>query len=211
MTDQQNPSASPEAGRHLSDTKPQPDVVEKLAKLGREEREVKFGDTVFGIRSMSPADEIYVYDRSAAEASTPVARLLLARVYIACLMIKTIDGTPVEDIFKTPAVEHRTDRDRTLVCNFLSPVFGQQWDRRAFRLFFRLIWAWSETCHLHLVADHGVEAFLTPEELQLYRQVKDSEAVATALNAAEIVEIEDSLGGEETDSGPDALEVGDVE
>lgn len=199
------------AERHVTNTTPQKDIVEALISLGRSEHEIKFGGMKFGIRSLSPADEIYIYELAAAEARSTVSRLLLARIYIVCLMLRSIDGVPIEALFKTPEADHRTDDDRYLVCRLLGPVFGQQWDRRAFRYFFRLLWAWSEVQHLDVAAEHGVQAFLTPEELELYRQVKDSEAVTTALDAAEHVDLEEALGQDDPTSGPDALEVGDVE
>lgn len=198
-----------EVGRKLSDVSPQEDILATFVGFGCIEEEIVFGDMKFGIRSLSPADEVYAYDRSGLEATTPVSQLLLTRVYIVCLMIRTINGQKIEEFFKEPEVQFRTDRDRTLVCNLLSPIFGQHWDRRAFRYFFRLLWAWSEVRYLGVVQSHGVEQFLTPEELELYRQIKDSEMVSTALGASNLQDIEDRLEDDD-ESSPGVLGADEV-
>lgn len=206
-----NPSKpTTDAERVLSDTKPDGELVAKLQGLGRETIDLSFGGVTFGVRTLAPADEIYVYDRVGIEAGTSVARLVLARVYLAALMIERIDGQAVAEMFKLPGGFYRTDADRQLICNYLGAVFGQHWDRRAFRLFFRLLWAFSDTRHVTAVGELGVEAFLTPDELELYREYKVSEQMMAGIDGDHLRQIEDAVGDVDADEPP-AAEVGEAE
>jgi len=177
---------------------PTEEILKLMGEIGREEKTLKFINTEYTIRSLTPADEIYVYDRAGNEATSELGRLQLIRIYMTCLMISKIDGKSIDELIFGKERDP-LNRDRQIICNTLSELFGTKWDRRAFRLFFKYIWAWSETHLMEIVNDIGVENFLTPEELKVYRDLKLAEEIESASGSiASVAEAEKRLDAVES-------------
>lgn len=145
----------------------------------------------YKIRTITPMDEVFVYERAVAEAKSQLARLILIRVYIVALMIVEVEGTNLwEAIFgyERPAVP--TDKDRSVVCDAIVQALNQ-WDRRTFRLFFKYCWAWNESQAAVLIKEKGIESFMTPDEkvaYQEYQKLEQIEAVQAGMEEDQITD-----------------------
>lgn len=161
----------------LNSNNPQAKLREMIKNAGRFRHIFEFYGVKYEIRSLTPRDEIYIFDRASAEAKSELSRISLIRIYSAALMIHSIEDIVIDDLLFKQRLDTYNDSNRDVICNLLGTLFGIDWDRRVFRIFFKYCWSWAETQAAKIVKEKGVESFLTPEELEIYNQYRISEEI----------------------------------
>lgn len=143
-------------------------------------------DIKLKVRTLNTDDDLFIYEKSAAEASSDLGRFSLIRVYSLCLMLIEFGGVNIyEGIFDDPSMlGPESDRQREDICRIFGGMI-RNLDRRLVRYLFKRCWAWAEAEALKVVKDSSVEDFLTPDELVLYRDLEQSMALESMVRSSQ--------------------------
>jgi len=159
--------------------------------------EFEWLEVKYKIRTISPLDEVFIFERASAEAKSQIGRLILIRIYAVALMLEEIGGVNIKETMFTDWNSSKYDDEaRKALCDFAIEAFSK-WDRRSFRLLFKYCWAWNEAHAADLLKDRGIESFMTPEEQDAYRELQKLEAVEAVQSGIEPGEISDTGLSEE--------------
>ena len=214
-------------GLPASSPTPLDSLLADLGQCGVRHHQFECLGAVYRVRTLSVDDEVYCFDRAVTDAASEMGRLAVLRVYLAALMVEGVVAAAPPPVAPTdlavPSLDlalfgrlvsplEWTGELRAKKVNALAQVFGKAWDKRVFRLFFRYLWAWAETSGKDFVRGVGVEAFLAPDELALYRDLKLAEEVeARAAPVLAALAADRQLAAVDDLTARASLDVGDLE
>lgn len=149
----------------------------KLKDLGVQRHEFDWGESKFEIQSLTPADEVFIYERAADRSSTQAGRLVFTQLYTTSLMVRKIGELNVHELVFGETKDLLNDTERARICVVMEQVFLHHIDRKVFRYLFKYCWSWSEARAVEFARDKGIESFMTPDELEVYGRMQEAEAI----------------------------------